>query len=175
MLSPTPFFTDLSIATGPVVASPAPMLRDVDVLLVVELGEGRVEDAMDHPRLKVKQDSTGNVMLVISLENRNNINHSTPRHKEIVCLEVHRLCFFLSQDRVGMPNQQANCAEPSVLKASRAMLKLKVSAAACDLPIGVFILRLKSMYEMFMVLMGKLLRDSSLQNSSVLGVPVGEK
>ena len=57
----------LSIATGPVVACPAPVLRDVNILLVVELGVRRVENAMNDPGFKVQQDSTRNVMLIICL------------------------------------------------------------------------------------------------------------
>lgn len=66
MLRPHPH-TNLSIATGPVVPSPAPMLRYVDVFLVVQLGVGRIEDAMNDPRLQIQQHSSGNIMLIISL------------------------------------------------------------------------------------------------------------
>lgn len=43
------------------------MLRQVDVLWVVELGIGGVEDGMDHPGLQVQQHSPGDVMLIICL------------------------------------------------------------------------------------------------------------
>ena len=43
------------------------MFRHVDVLVVVELGIGGVEDPMDDPRLKVKEDSSRNVVLIVSL------------------------------------------------------------------------------------------------------------
>ena len=47
------------------------MLGHVDVLLVVEFGVGRVEYAMDDPRLKVKKDSSGNVVFIIGLRDKN--------------------------------------------------------------------------------------------------------
>lgn len=43
------------------------MLRQVDVLWVVELGIGGVEDGMDHPGLQVQQHSPGDVMFIICL------------------------------------------------------------------------------------------------------------
>ena len=43
------------------------MLRHVDVLLVVELGVGGVEDAVDHPGLQVQQHRPGDVVLVVGL------------------------------------------------------------------------------------------------------------
>ena len=44
------------------------MLGHVDIFVVVELGVGGVEDPVDDPRLKVKEDSSRNVVLIISLE-----------------------------------------------------------------------------------------------------------
>lgn len=43
------------------------MLGQVDVLWVVELGIGGVEDGMDHPGLQVQQHSPGDVMLIVCL------------------------------------------------------------------------------------------------------------
>ena len=57
----------LIVSTGPVVSCPAPMLGHVDVLVVVEFGVGGVEDPVDDPRLKVKENSTRNIVLIISL------------------------------------------------------------------------------------------------------------
>ena len=44
------------------------MFRYVDVLLIVELGKGRVKDPMNDPRLKVQQYCSGDIVLIISLE-----------------------------------------------------------------------------------------------------------
>ena len=57
----------LSVPAGPVVASPSPVFGHVDVLLVVELGVGGVEDAVDHAGLQVQQHRPGDVVLVIGL------------------------------------------------------------------------------------------------------------
>lgn len=43
------------------------MLRQVDVLRVVEVCIWRVEDGVDHPGLQVQEHSTGDVVLIISL------------------------------------------------------------------------------------------------------------
>lgn len=43
------------------------MLRQVDVLRVVEICIRRVEDGVDHPRFQVQEHSTGDVVLIISL------------------------------------------------------------------------------------------------------------
>lgn len=43
------------------------MLRQVDVLWVVELGIGGIEDGVDHPRLQVQQHRPGDVVLIIRL------------------------------------------------------------------------------------------------------------
>lgn len=43
------------------------MLRQVDVLWVVELGIGGVEDGVDHPGLQVQQHSPGDVVLIVRL------------------------------------------------------------------------------------------------------------
>lgn len=43
------------------------MLRQVDVLWVVELGIGRVEDGVDHPGLQVQQHCPGDVVLIVRL------------------------------------------------------------------------------------------------------------
>ena len=57
----------LGVAAAPVVACPASMFRHVDVLVIVQLGKGRVEDAVDHARLQVKQDGPRDVVLVVCL------------------------------------------------------------------------------------------------------------
>lgn len=43
------------------------MLRQVNVLGVVEVCIRRVEDGVDHPGLQVQEHSAGDVMLIISL------------------------------------------------------------------------------------------------------------
>jgi len=43
------------------------MLRQVDVLWVVELGIGGVEDGVDHPGLQVQQHRPGDVVLIVCL------------------------------------------------------------------------------------------------------------
>lgn len=46
------------------------MLRQVDVLGVVEICIRRVENGVDHPGLQVQENSTGDVVLIISLSDR---------------------------------------------------------------------------------------------------------
>jgi hypothetical protein len=60
--------TYLSIATGPIVASTASMLGDVDILLIVELGVRGVENPMDDSGLQIQQDSSGYIVLIICLQ-----------------------------------------------------------------------------------------------------------
>ncbi len=60
-------WTHLWISTGPVVPSAPAMLREVDVLWVVQVCIRRVEDGVNHPRLQIQKHCTGNVVLIISL------------------------------------------------------------------------------------------------------------
>lgn len=55
-------------ATGPVVTSSTAMLRQVDVLRVVQVGVGGVQDGVDDTGLQVQQHSTRNVVLIIRLK-----------------------------------------------------------------------------------------------------------
>lgn len=57
----------LGESTGPVVASSSSVLSQVDVLRVVELGVGGVEDGVDHPGLQVQQHGPRDVVLIIGL------------------------------------------------------------------------------------------------------------
>lgn len=43
------------------------MLREVDVLWVVQVCIRGVEDGVDHPRLQVQEDCTGDVVFIVSL------------------------------------------------------------------------------------------------------------
>lgn len=43
------------------------MLREVDVLRVVQVRVRRVEDGVDHPRLQIQEHSAGDVVLIVSL------------------------------------------------------------------------------------------------------------
>lgn len=54
-------------ATGPVVPGSTAMLRQVDVLGVVQVGVGRVQDGVDDSGLQVQQHSTRDVVLIICL------------------------------------------------------------------------------------------------------------
>ena len=57
----------LGESTGPVVASSSSVLRQVDVLWVVEFGIGGVEDGVDHPGLQVQQHCPRDVVLIVGL------------------------------------------------------------------------------------------------------------
>lgn len=57
----------LRISTRPVVPSTSAMLRQVDILWVVQVCIGRVEDRVNHSGLQIKENCTGNVVLIISL------------------------------------------------------------------------------------------------------------
>lgn len=43
------------------------MLREVDVLWVVQVCIRRVEDGVDHPRLQIQENCAGDVVLIVSL------------------------------------------------------------------------------------------------------------
>ncbi len=43
------------------------MLREVDVLWVVQVCVRRVEDGVNHPRLQIQENCAGDVVLIISL------------------------------------------------------------------------------------------------------------
>lgn len=43
------------------------MLRQVDILWVVQVCVRRVEDGVDHPRLQIQENCAGDVVLIISL------------------------------------------------------------------------------------------------------------
>ena len=55
------------VTRGPIVARTTTMLRHEDVLRIVELRVGRVDDALDDTRLQIEQDRARNVMVVVSL------------------------------------------------------------------------------------------------------------
>ena len=49
------------------------MLRYVDILLVVQLGVAGVQYGVDHTRFQVQQNSSGDVVLIISLGTKGNL------------------------------------------------------------------------------------------------------
>lgn len=53
--------------TGPVVPRSPAVLRQVDVLRVVQVGIGGVQDGVDHPGLQIQQDGPWDVVLVVGL------------------------------------------------------------------------------------------------------------
>lgn len=48
------------------------MLGEVDVLRVVQVCIGGVEDGVDHPRLQIQQNGPGDVVLIVSLRRDTN-------------------------------------------------------------------------------------------------------
>ena len=57
----------LTESTGPVVASSSSVLRDIDVLVVVQLPVLGGEDAVDDTWLQVQQDCSRNIVLIVCL------------------------------------------------------------------------------------------------------------
>lgn len=58
----------LGIPTGPVVTSTSAVLREVDVLGVVQVCIRRIENGVDDARLQIQQYSARDVVLIISLK-----------------------------------------------------------------------------------------------------------
>lgn len=59
---------DLREAAGPVISCSSSVLREVDVLGVVQVSVGRVQDGVDDARLQVQENGSGDVVLVVSLQ-----------------------------------------------------------------------------------------------------------
>lgn len=59
---------NLREAAGPVIPCPPSVLREVDVLWVVQVSVGRVQDGVDDSRLQVQEHGSGDVVLVICLQ-----------------------------------------------------------------------------------------------------------
>jgi len=59
--------TYLTIALCPIVAGTATIFRDVDILRVIEIGKWWVHYRVDHSWLQIKEHSTWNIMLIVSL------------------------------------------------------------------------------------------------------------
>lgn len=57
----------LWISAGPIVSSTSAMLRQIDVLGVVQVCIRRVKNGVDHPWLQIQQNCTGDVVLIIGL------------------------------------------------------------------------------------------------------------
>lgn len=70
----------LWITAGPVVSGASTVLRQVDVLGVVEICIRGVENGVDHPGLQVQENSPGDVVLIISLSD--SVETKEPRLSE---------------------------------------------------------------------------------------------
>lgn len=61
-------FSNLREAAGPVISCSSSVLRQVDVLGVVQVCVGRVQDGVDDSRFQVQEHGSGDVVLVVRLQ-----------------------------------------------------------------------------------------------------------
>lgn len=76
-------FLNLREAAGPVISCASSVLWEVDVLRVVQVSVGRVQDGVDDSRLQVQEHGSGDVVLVIRLQGET--RHRDKLYKPYFC------------------------------------------------------------------------------------------
>lgn len=71
------FGSYLAVSWGPVIPGPAPVLGQVDVLWVVQVGVRWVHDCVDDSRLQIQQNSSWDVVLIICLQSEQHYNNES--------------------------------------------------------------------------------------------------